>query len=695
MFSVSALPQYTRMDKGYVLIEEISRNDVFIFYNAFSESSGAGCMIAEFCPVKLISKRDNGALVRNTSVSPEEFAVLVSNLSLECSVHMRTKPLPGIARVTDFLTANGTCYIVYDLPEANALSSRPELNMDQEGVQAEFFDLFTSLAALHSEGIYHSAISPECIFASGKSGWQLAGFAESVSMGPSGCLMQHDDPYNWLDKHKSYNDESLATADAYSAAAVCYKLLGGSPQAAGARTPGGIVPVSRINDSVGEKESAAVSEALDSVGSSAYAYNKFANGFFGLALPVVAESSKKAAPAKKKPKLGVLLAAVLMMLLGAVLLALFAINGGFRESASIDKSVSEIRLAVPNVIGLTESEAKERYSSDWTFTLNGSAETDAVPVGCIMQQTPCYGEMVKPGTPIRVIVNKGKASEQVENQMPYLRGETLEAASAQLGDYTVNVRYEYDDTALAGNIKGTDPDAGKPVVKGQEVTLIVSRGGLLEGIDLPFGEELFVNVESEPLVLEDLYKILPANIDPSKVTVSAALDDSNYYASIENGRLVFNAEKITVKWTQNITVTASMVNEDTGETVTAEKHLKVCAERKQEQKTPEPTAAPTPKPTNTPRPATPKPTKTPAPATATPRATRTPRPATPTPRPTATPTPRPTAAPTPKPTATPTPKPTEAPTPAPTAAPTPKPTEAPTAKPTTTPAMTAIPGPGH
>ena len=36
MFNVSALPQYASLERGYRLIEETSRNDLFIFYNAFN-----------------------------------------------------------------------------------------------------------------------------------------------------------------------------------------------------------------------------------------------------------------------------------------------------------------------------------------------------------------------------------------------------------------------------------------------------------------------------------------------------------------------------------------------------------------------------------------------------------------------------------------------------------------------------------
>ncbi len=658
MFNVSALPQYASLERGYRLIEETSRNDLFIFYNAFNELNGVGCVIAEFCPVKLVSKRKNDRIVLGSGVSPEEFAVLVSDLSLETDVHSRRKPLPGIARAYDFITANGTGYVVYDLPEANALSSRPELGMDQEGVQAEFFDLFSSLAQLHSEGIFHGAVSPACIFASGRNGWQLAGFAESVALGASGCLMQHDDPYNWLDKHKSYNDETLATADAYSAAAVCYKLLGGTPQGMGARNSDTLVPVADINKSVGQAESAAVMEALEPIGVNGSSYNKFVNGFFGLNLPVSA--AKPAEPEKKRIKPGILLTSVLMMLLGGVLLALFMIRGGFKETATIDKDVFSERVSAPNVIGMSEDEAVSAYP-DWSFITVGSAETDTVPVGCIMQQSPEFGSSVSLNEKtMQVVVNRGAAVE--EDIMPYLRGTSLEEAQAMLADYTVSVEPAYDSTVEAGKISATEPDYNAPVTKGQEIKLVVSRGGLLEDIELPMGDDLSTSIENDPIPVGNLYNILPANVDPSKVSVSAELTSGEEHASIQDGYLVFDPG-IRERWTANIGIKADMVNEDTGETVSVNKTVTVLCIRKQ-MITEEPTvtAAPTPKPTS--RPAapsnTPRNTRTPRPATPTPKPTNTPRP-TNTPKPTATPTPRPT----PKPTATPTAKPTPPMTPMP------------------------------
>jgi hypothetical protein len=346
----------------------------------------------------------------------------------------------------------------------------------------------------------------------------------------------------------------------------------------------------------------------------------------------------------------------------------------FGGRAGIDKDVFSERISVPNIIGMTEEETAERYS-DWNLIMIGSAETDAVPVGCIMQQSPEFGSAVSLNEKtVQVVVNRGAAVE--ENIMPYLRGTSLEEAQSILSDYTVSVVSAYDGTVEAGKVSLTEPDYNTPVTKGQEIKLVVSRGGLLEDIELPMGDEITVNIENDPIPVDDLYNILPVNVDPSKVNVEVKLERGEEYASIQDGYLVLDSD-IRERWTAEIGIKADMVNEDTGETVSVNKTVTVLCIRKQ-MITEEPTvtAAPTPKPTS--RPAapsnTPRNTRTPRPATPTPKPTNTPRP-TNTPKPTATPTPRPT----PKPTATPTAKPTPAMTPEP--IPVPAPPTNPTAKP--------------
>ena len=133
--------------------------------------------------------------------------------------------------------------------------------------------------------------------------------------------------------------------------------------------------------------------------------------------------------------------------------------------AGID-SITSGNVTVPNLVGMTEEEAKSSFA-DWNFVTVDSDATDEVAVGCIMGQSPTFGTYVAPGRAIDVIVNRGLEVE--EGTMPFLRGMELDKAMQQLEGYTVNTVYEYDENVLGGSVKGTQPDFGETLTEGQEV----------------------------------------------------------------------------------------------------------------------------------------------------------------------------------------------------------------------------------
>ncbi len=353
----------------------------------------------------------------------------------------------------------------------------------------------------------------------------------------------------------------------------------------------------------------------------------------------------------------------------------------FGETAGEEPEPTEsILLNVPDLVGLTEEQARAAYP-DWPLIFAEPVQTDDVPVGVIVRQEPEYGSFAEPDSPIEITVNVGVAPS--EGEMPYLRGMSIAEAREMLAGYPIRETYEYDSATLKDAIVSTEPAYGEPLADGQEVSLVVSLGGLLEGIELDSSEKS-ISLTSGSMVFGLTCRLIPANTDPGAVTLEWFVT-GDPGVSVSGG-----AVTVSAPGNSTITVLASMTNAKTGETVHATDSCRLRAVGSSGSSgipaatgTPVPTARPTATLRATPLPSTPAPS-----ASATPRATATPRPSAQAPG-----TPQPTPLPsTPAPTeiATPMPTPYSRPTatPGPTHAITPvNPTEAP-GKPTEEPSPT-------
>ncbi|MBR6109781.1 MAG: InlB B-repeat-containing protein [Clostridia bacterium] len=541
------------------------------------------------------------------------------------------RSIEGIVSIYDCFFENNTAYMVMELLDGRTVKAM----LEEEGPQS-FADtmnvivpVLDALSQVHSKGIVHRDISPDNIFITNEGRVKLLDFgaARYATANVSKSLSVILKPgYAPPEQYRSRGNQG-AWSDVYACAATMYKMLTGvTPEESLERASNDTLKApSRLGADIPAGAETALLNALNTnIDCRTQTAEEFKNELLSTEVPRK-DDKREMKPWALSRWVYAALAGVL--LLGGVLAALL-LSGviDLKGSVSIDKIASG-RKTVPDFVGLTEDEAKTRFG-DWSFAITGSEETDAVDVGCIMAQDPRYGELVMPGTPINVTVNRGMASEQEEGVMPYLRGTDLNEANALLSGHAVDLIYEYDDTVSAGVIKGTDPDSGAALKPEQSVTLIVSRGGLLSDIELPFGSSIAMDADSDPLRISDIYKLVPANIDPAKVSVDVT-NDGTEYSRIEDGYLIVDVEKLTDTAVQSITVAASMLNEDTGETVSIEKQVKVTVYIVRE------TVSDSPEPSDTasPEPETPEPTSTPVPEiTVTPHT-----PATPSPTPGATP----------------------------------------------------------
>jgi len=136
---------------------------------------------------------------------------------------------------------------------------------------------------------------------------------------------------------------------------------------------------------------------------------------------------------------------------------------------------SDEQVLVPDVTGKQLALARQ-ILEDGKLRVNVAETYDAnVPAGQVVSQDPDPGRNVKADRLVTIYVSKG--GEALE--MPDLVGLTKSAATERLQKLGLNLGsvYEKESDSEPGTVVSHDPAAGTKIVRGQNIDLIVSRGG--------------------------------------------------------------------------------------------------------------------------------------------------------------------------------------------------------------------------
>jgi serine/threonine-protein kinase len=178
--------------------------------------------------------------------------------------------------------------------------------------------------------------------------------------------------------------------------------------------------------------------------------------------------------------------------------------------------------AVPDVVGLSASAAREAVESAGLRFAGRREYVDGVPAGYVSRQRPRPGVEVDEGGRVEVWVSRGPANVPA----PDLRGLSASAADARLAeaDLTPERRNGRSDDVATGEVFRQEPKAGELVGRGETIVYWVSTGlprvavpdvvglssgeaatvleevGLTVGVDLTFGWGEYPDtvVEQEP-----------------------------------------------------------------------------------------------------------------------------------------------------------------------------------------------------
>lgn len=142
---------------------------------------------------------------------------------------------------------------------------------------------------------------------------------------------------------------------------------------------------------------------------------------------------------------------------------------------------------VPNLVSLTEEQAKAELESDEHFSLGSVKESysDSVPEGVVMEQTPNARRMMPDGTAIDLVISRGPEPAETVT-VPDLTDMTPSEVRAALEKYNLTGQQGdsvYDDEIEADHVVKQDPEAGSTAKAGDVVTYYLSKGK--EDVDVP------------------------------------------------------------------------------------------------------------------------------------------------------------------------------------------------------------------
>lgn len=138
----------------------------------------------------------------------------------------------------------------------------------------------------------------------------------------------------------------------------------------------------------------------------------------------------------------------------------------------------EDTVEVPNVLGMTEDEAKKALNEvGLGYKPAGEESSDKYDEGQIMYQNIAAGEKVAKNSTIECKISNGKMADD-EVELPSVLNNDQTDAEKTLKELGLETKIETQnsDTVEIGKVISMSPGAGETVKKGDTVTLVISKG---------------------------------------------------------------------------------------------------------------------------------------------------------------------------------------------------------------------------
>ena len=145
------------------------------------------------------------------------------------------------------------------------------------------------------------------------------------------------------------------------------------------------------------------------------------------------------------------------------------------QAIAVNVSRGPRTITVPAVLGLTAAQARRKLSAVGVSDVSTSLSfSEQVPSGQVMSSNPRAGTVVRSGSAVSLTISKGREPIPVPDVVN-LRQDT---ATARLGAVRLapEIQREFNDTVERGRVIRQSPTAPSTLFRGDQVTIVISRG---------------------------------------------------------------------------------------------------------------------------------------------------------------------------------------------------------------------------
>ncbi|CAM2955872.1 Stk1 family PASTA domain-containing Ser/Thr kinase [Hathewaya histolytica] len=167
------------------------------------------------------------------------------------------------------------------------------------------------------------------------------------------------------------------------------------------------------------------------------------------------------------------------------LIGLIVLLLGMGSAFGIKSMLSKESVNVPNIIGLTKAEAKDKIESKGLkFTVEKEEESDK-PKDTVLDSNPKEGEKVDNGSEVKVTISKGNIGDIEVKDFRGLKFSEVEPMLDSLKLKLGDVKKEFNNSVPNGVIISQSLESGEKVKEGSTIDFVVSKGPKEKRVTVP------------------------------------------------------------------------------------------------------------------------------------------------------------------------------------------------------------------
>lgn len=504
------MPSKKILGKRYLIGKGLKQDPEGLSYIGYDFIKRNKVHIREFFPCE-ICRRDTEKVVlkKDTPENKNKYYILLKDFCKYFRNIAKLRNLSAIVAIYDILEENGTCYIISEWIE-NGKSLDIYLSdnggyLTWKQARILFIPVISSLIKMHAAGVYHLGIAPCNILINEENKIKLTGFATKNLR--SNGIYENSELFDGCSALEQYSsDYKISTAtDVYGfSASLFFALTGDYPTNALIRKKKDkLLMPSDIMKEIPDCVVTGLANALRVYPNSrTISFDTLKVELLNSPIMQVKNiyensedfnvtTSKKE---KSNYKAGIISCAISLVILLSAFAVYFvylkdknsnltpnsenniSMNTDLNsENLTTNQNESETKIEVPNLVGKTETNAKNGSTSEKPYSVKVLSEEfhDTIEKGKIISQNPAFGEKMYPGSVINVSVSKGPK----KRILPIISGKTLSEVSLLLTEFEPSQINQKNDKVPEGIVIGyKDYQAGDLVDYGSKITIIVSKG---------------------------------------------------------------------------------------------------------------------------------------------------------------------------------------------------------------------------